>query len=95
MKSKMAAAAGNDGFGLTNEWGNDRLWTANGDGERRWRTTNGDAATATIEVGSPPDFFPLSFRFLRFPSDLQNWCMEIVSVFLLFIEIFVSVVRRL
>ena len=48
--------------------------------------------TATTEVGFPPDFFPSSNRFLRFPSDLQNCCMKIVSVFLLFIEILVSVV---
>ena len=64
MKSEMAAAAGDDGFGPTNEWGNDRLWTANGDGERRWRTTNDNATTATTEVGSPPNFFPSFFSFL-------------------------------
>ena len=49
-------------------------------------------ATATTEVGFPPDFFPSSNRFLRFPSYLQNCCIEIVFVFFLFIEIFVSVV---
>ena len=48
---------------------------------------NDDAATATKWVDFPPDFFPSSNRLLRFPSDL-----EIVSVFFLFKEIFVSVV---
>ena len=48
---------------------------------------DGDAATCCKWVGFSPDFFPSSNRLLRFPSDL-----EIVSVFLLFIEIFVSVV---
>ena len=62
--------------------------------DRRTGRANGDddATTATTEFGFPPDFFPSSNRFLRFPSDLQSCCMEIVSVFLLFIEIFVSVV---
>ena len=43
------------------------------DGQRR--------ATATTEVGSAPDFFPSSNRYLQFPSDMQNCCMEIVWVF--------------
>ena len=51
------------------------------DGGRRRAKGDGDAATATTEVGSPPDFFPSSNRYLRFPSDLQNCCMEIVWVF--------------
>ena len=81
MMSEIVAAARDGGFGPTSERGNDGLWTA-----------NDDVATTTTEVGFPPDFFPSSNRFLRFPSDLQNCCMEIVSVFFLFIEIFVSVV---
>ena len=44
-------------------------------------------ATATKWVGFPSDFFPSSNRLFRFPSYL-----EIVPIFLLFIEIFVSVV---
>ena len=69
---------------------------------RRWQgrgaTTLRHVATATTtgtttEVGFPPDFFPSTNRFLRFPSNLQNGCMKIVlGFFLLFIEIFVSVV---
>ena len=39
------------------------------------------ATVTTTEVGFPLDFFRSSNRFLRFPSDLQNCCMEIVSVF--------------
>ena len=38
-------------------------------------------ATTTTKVGSSPDFFPSSNRCLRFPSDLQHCCMEIVWVF--------------
>ena len=45
-------------------------------------------ATAMTTVGSPPAFFPSSNRYLRFPSNLQNCCMEIVWVFFFF---FVSV----
>ena len=47
------------------------------DGEGRRRRCDDDAATATTKVGSPPDFFPSS----RFPSYLQDCCMEIVWVF--------------
>ena len=65
------------------------------DDEQRRRTMNGDTATATTEVGSPPDFFPSFFSFLAVSLDLQIWRMEIVSEGLLFIEIFVSAVRRL
>ena len=61
--SEVAVAAGDGVFGPTSELGNDGRWTAKGDG---------DAATTTTEVGSPPDFFPSSNRYLRFPSDLQN-----------------------
>ena len=78
MMSEIAAATGDGGFGPTNEGGNGGRWTANGDD---------DAATTTKWVGFPHDFFPSSNRLLRFPPYL-----EIVSVFLLFIEIFVSVV---
>ena len=65
------------------------------DVERRRRTTNDNTATATTEVGSPPDFFPSFFLFLAVSPDLQILCMKIVSEGLLFIEIFVSVVGRL
>ena len=75
---KNAAAAGDGRFGSTRERGNDGRRTANGDN---------DTATATKWVGFPPDFFPSSNRLFRFPSDL-----EIVPIFLLFIEIFVYVV---
>ena len=51
-------------------------------------------ATTTTEVGSP-DFFPASNRYLRFPSDLQNFCMKVVWMFLLFNAIFVSVGGRI
>ena len=45
-------------------------------------------ATTTTEVGSPPDFFPSSNRYLRFPSDLQNCCMKIVWVFFCYLKPF-------
>ena len=66
-----------------------QIWTDKGAGERRRRRRrcNGDAATATKWVGFPPDFFPSLNCLFRFPSYL-----EVVSVFLLFIEIFVSVI---
>ena len=75
-----AAAADDELFGSTSERGNGRRWTANGDGDD-------DVVTCCKWVGFPPEFFPSSNRLLRFPSDL-----EIVSIFLLFIEFFVSVV---
>ena len=80
MMSHIAAAVGDGGFGPTSERGN---------GGRRTATANdnGDAATTTKWVGFPLNFFPSSNRLLRFPSNL-----EIVSVFFLFIEIFVLVV---
>ena len=62
---------------------------------RRTAMANDDTATTTIEVGSPPDFFPSFFSFIAVSPYLQIWCMEIVSEGLLFIEIFVSVVERL
>ena len=77
---EVAAAAGDELFGPTSERGNGRRWTTNDDGD-------GDAATCCKWVGFPPEFFPSSNRLLRFPSDL-----EIVSIFLLFIEFFVSIV---
>ena len=39
------------------------------------------ATAATTEVGFPPNFFPSTNRFLRFPSNLQNGCMKIVLGF--------------
>ena len=73
MMLENAAAAGDGRFGSTRERGNDGR-----------RTANGEAVTATKWVGFPPEFFPSSNRLFRFPSDL-----EIVPIFLLFIEIFV------
>ena len=73
---EVAAAADDELFGPTSERGNDEQWTA-----------NGDAATCCKWVDFPPEFFPSSNRLLRFPSDL-----EIVSIFLLFIEFYVLVV---
>ena len=61
MISEVDAAADDGIVGPTSEWG-----TADG-GRLR--------ATATTEVGSP-DFFPASNRYLRFPSDLQNFLYE-------------------
>ena len=56
------------------------------------RTVDGDDdATACCKwIGFPPEFFPSSNSFLRFPSDL-----EIVSNCLLFIEFFVSILGSL
>ena len=73
--SEVGAAAGDGVVGPTSERRNDGRWTAKG---------YDDTATATTEVGSPPDFFPSSNHYLRFPSNLQNCCMKIVWVFLLF-----------
>ena len=80
LLTEVAAAAGDKLFGPTSERGNGGRWTANGDGDD-------DTTTCYKWVGFPPEFFPSSNRLLRFPSNL-----EIVSIFLLFIEFFVSVV---
>ena len=50
-------------------------------------TANDDVAACCKWVGFPPFFFPSSNSFLRFGSDL-----EIVSICLLFIEFFVSII---
>ena len=87
MISKLAAAAAGDwGFGTTSErWaGGQRTVTAICVRTLRHATTVMRLAFLL--------FFPSSSCFLRFPSDLQNCCMEFVFVFFLFIEIFVSVV---
>ena len=47
---------------------------------RQWRLRATTRVRAT-EVGFPPDFFPSTNRFLRFPSNLQNGCMKIVLGF--------------
>ena len=49
-------------------------------------TVDGDAAACCKWVGFRPFFFPASNSFLRFGSDL-----EIVSICLLFIDFFVSI----
>ena len=81
----VAAAAGDGVVGPTSEQGNGGRWTTKGDD---------DAAMATTETGSP-DFSPASNHYLRFPLDLQNFCMKIVWIFLLFNAIFVSVGGRI
>ena len=63
------------------------------DGELRSDAATTRARATATEVDFPPDFSPSWNRFLRFSSNLQNGCMKIVlGFFLLFIEIFVSVV---
>ena len=88
MMSEIAATAGDGGFGPTSERGNDGLWTANRDG---------DSATATLRRQRPRLAFLLISSLLRivscdFPQIYKIAVWKSFPFFLLFIEIFVSVV---